>query len=71
MTDYIKMAREAGFEQLDPDAEDWVCFRSEIEAFAKAVRAAALEEAAVEFEGLNAIKGDAIAKCLRNMKETP
>ena len=36
----IKLAREAGFEQLGPDIEDWVCFTEEIERFAALVAAA-------------------------------
>jgi hypothetical protein len=35
----IRMAREAGFEQLAPDIEDWVCFTEEIERFAALVAA--------------------------------
>ena len=38
--DIISMAREAGFEQLGPDIEDWVCFTEEIERFAALVAAA-------------------------------
>ena len=38
--DIIRMAREAGFEQLGPDIEDWVCFTEEIERFAALVAAA-------------------------------
>ena len=38
--DIIKLAREAGFEQLGPDIEDWVCFTEEIERFAALVAAA-------------------------------
>ena len=36
----IKLAREAGFEQLGPDIEDWVCFTEGIERFAALVAAA-------------------------------
>ena len=39
----IRMAREAGFEQLAPDIEDWVCFTEEIERFAALVAAAERE----------------------------
>ena len=35
----IKLAREAGFEQLGPDIEDWVCFTEELERFAALVEA--------------------------------
>ena len=42
--DVIRMAREAGFEQLAPDIEDWVCFTEEIERFAALVAAAARAE---------------------------
>ena len=38
--DVIRWAREAGFEQLGPDIEDWVCFTEEIERFAALVAAA-------------------------------
>ena len=42
----IKLAREAGFEQLGPDIEDWVCFTEEIERFAALVAAAEREACA-------------------------
>lgn len=43
--DIIRMAREAGFEQLAPDIEDWVCFTEEIERFAALIASwAAAEE---------------------------
>lgn len=35
----IAMARKAGFEQLGPDIEDWVCFTDEIELFAALIAA--------------------------------
>ena len=44
--DIIRMAREAGFEQLAPDIEDWVCFTEEIERFAALVAAAEREACA-------------------------
>ena len=44
--DIIRMARCAGFEQLGPDIEDWVCFTEEIERFAALVAAAEREECA-------------------------
>ena len=44
--DIIKLAREAGFEQLGPDIEDWVCFTEEIERFAALVAAAEREACA-------------------------
>ena len=37
--DIIRMALEAGFEQLGPDIEDWVCFTEELERFAALVEA--------------------------------
>ena len=37
--DIIRMAREAGFEQLGPDIEDWVCFTDELERFAELLEA--------------------------------
>ena len=42
--DIIKMAREAGFEELFKDGHDWVCFTEEIERFAALVAAAAKAE---------------------------
>ncbi len=42
----IAWAREAGFEQLGPDIEDWVCFTDEIERFAALVAAAERKECA-------------------------
>ena len=33
----IRMAREAGFEELFKDSHDWVCFTEEIERFAALV----------------------------------
>ena len=35
--DIIRMAREAGFEELGTNANDWVCFGDEIERFAALV----------------------------------
>lgn len=35
--DVIRMAREAGFEKLGRDIEDWVCFTEEIVRFAELV----------------------------------
>ena len=37
--DIVRMALEAGFEQLGPDIEDWVCFTEELERFAALVEA--------------------------------
>ena len=38
--DVIRMAREAGFEELFKDSHDWVCFTEEIERFAAFIAAA-------------------------------
>ena len=38
--DVIRMAREAGFEELFKDSHDWVCFTEEIERFFQAAFAA-------------------------------
>ena len=46
--DIIRMAREAGFEELFKDSHDWVCFTDEIERFAALV-AAAEREACAKF----------------------
>ncbi len=35
----IDMAREAGFEQVDQDVDEWICFTDEIERFEALVRA--------------------------------
>ena len=50
--DIIKLAREAGFEQLGPDIEDWVCFTEEIERFAALVAAAERQACAKECDEL-------------------
>ena len=47
--DIIRMAREAGFEELFKDSHDWVCFTEEIERFAALVAAAAIEQERKEF----------------------
>ena len=44
--DVIRMAREAGFEELFKDSHDWVCFTEEIERFAALVAAAEREACA-------------------------
>ena len=38
--DIIRMAREAGFEELFKDNHDWVCFTEEIERFFQSAYAA-------------------------------
>lgn len=38
--DILEMAREAGFEQLGPEIEDWICYTHQIERFACLVAAA-------------------------------
>ena len=47
--DILELAREAGFKQLGPDIEDWVCFTDEL------VRFAALLEAKVRADERNAL----------------
>ena len=42
----IAMAREAGFEQLGPEIEDWICYSDQIERFACYVTAAEREACA-------------------------
>ena len=37
--DILELAREAGFEQLGPDIEDWVCFTDELVRFAELLEA--------------------------------
>lgn len=44
--DIIRMAREAGFEELGSRADDWVCFGDEIERFAELVADAEREACA-------------------------
>jgi hypothetical protein len=39
MRDTIELAREAGFEQVDQDVDEWICFTDEIERFEALVRA--------------------------------
>lgn len=39
MRDTIDMAREAGFEQVDQDVDEWICFTDEIERFEALIRA--------------------------------
>ena len=48
--DIIRMAREAGFEELFKDSHDWVCFTEEIERFAALVAAAEREALAQFFQ---------------------
>lgn len=48
--DVIRMAREAGFEELFKDSHDWVCFTEEIERFAALVAAAEREALAQFFQ---------------------
>lgn len=48
--DIIRMAREAGFEELFKDSHDWVCFTEEIERFAALVAAAEREKQAEAFQ---------------------
>jgi hypothetical protein len=45
----IDMAREAGFEQVDQDVDEWICFTDEIERFEALVRA---DERSVEREAM-------------------
>ena len=44
--DIIRMAQEAGFEELGSRSDDWVCFGDEIERFAALVAAAEREACA-------------------------
>ena len=49
----IRMAREAGFEELFKDSHDWVCFTEEIERFAALVVAAEREACAALCEQMD------------------
>jgi len=42
----IELAKQAGFERLGHDDDDWVCYPEEIEAFAELVAAHEREECA-------------------------
>ena len=66
--DVIAMAREAGFV---PEAGGflWVLNTDELTQLIKIARNAALDEAAIEMQGLYSLGGDDIATVLRNMKE--
>lgn len=44
--DILEMAREAGFEKLGPEIEDWACYTHQIERFACLVAAAEREACA-------------------------
>ena len=76
MTDYIKMAREAGYRFADDNDDRLVNHgtwqRNQLERFAQAVRAAALEEAAVKADSMNTfgLPPD-IGAAIRALKETP
>lgn len=65
--DIISMAQEAGFEQLGPDIEDWVCFTDEIERFAELLEAKVRKECAelcrAEANGRSPLAFDALHEC--------
>jgi hypothetical protein len=48
------MAREAGFEQVDQDVDEWICFTDEIERFEALVRADEREEGQKWFDAVTA-----------------
>ena len=54
MRDTIDMAREAGFEQVDQDVDEWICFTDEIERFEALVRADEREEGQKWFDAVTA-----------------
>ena len=72
MTDYSKLMLSVCDKTPAPPYynELWTVTQAELELFAQAVRAAALEEAAVEFEWRGHFSGVDIAEHLRKMKES-
>jgi len=60
--DIIKLAREAGIEEVLEGADDWICFTEELVRFAALVAAAEREECADECVKL-ALKGGFAADC--------
>ena len=65
--DIIRMAREAGFEELFKDSHDWVCFTEEIERFASLVAAAERNSWPAEMEAMERqvnILTDALAQAV-------
>lgn len=56
--DIIRMAREAGFEELGSRADDWVCFGDEIERFANLVAAAERSACAQVCESMRPSKAE-------------
>ena len=71
MTDFDKLARDAGAYSPE-NASDWAFSPKEFHRFAKAVRAEALEEAAVVCDGESTVEGIAqrCAAAIRALKET-
>ena len=65
--DIIRMAREAGFKQLGPDIEDWVCFTDELVRFAELHEAKVRKECAelcrAEANGRSPLAFDALHEC--------
>jgi hypothetical protein len=49
----IELAKQAGFERLGHDDDDWVCYPEEIEAFAELVAAHEREKCARVCENLD------------------
>ena len=70
--DIIRMAREAGFEELFKDSHDWVCFTEEIERFASLVAAAERNSWPAEMEAMERqvnILTDALAQAKAEERE--
>lgn len=59
--DIIRIAREAGFEELFKDSHDWVCFTDEIERFA----------ALISSRVAAAAKAEEREECAKVLEETP
>jgi hypothetical protein len=67
----IDMAREAGFEQVDQDVDEWICFTDEIERFEALVRADEREACAdLCYQLVNNSRETRFAAAIRSRGET-
>jgi hypothetical protein len=59
------MAREAGFEQIDQDVDEWICFTDEIERFEALVRADEREAIISRLLEIGALEDGAFIESIR------
>jgi hypothetical protein len=59
------MAREAGFEQVDQDVDEWICFTGEIERLVAFVRADEREACAALADKLEWADNKGVASAIR------